>query len=68
MAFKIDESRIREIAQIEAEADCTIGAGGHIVGVYFPEIIENEFVILPEADSHHLPQPLLSRNEICRSV
>jgi hypothetical protein len=30
MAFKIDESRIREIAQIEAEADCTIGAGGHI--------------------------------------
>jgi hypothetical protein len=30
MAFKIDESRIREVAQIEAEADCTIGAGGHI--------------------------------------
>jgi hypothetical protein len=30
MAFEIDESRIREIAQIEAEADCTIGAGGHI--------------------------------------
>ncbi len=28
MAFKIDESRIRELAQIEAEADCTIGAGG----------------------------------------
>ncbi len=30
MAFKINEARIRELAQIEAEADCTIGAGGHI--------------------------------------
>jgi hypothetical protein len=38
------------------------------VGVYFPERIENGSVILPEADSHHLPQPLLSRNQICRSV
>jgi hypothetical protein len=28
MVFKIDEARIRQIAQIEAEADCTIGAGG----------------------------------------
>jgi hypothetical protein len=30
MAFKIDESRIRELAQIEADSNCTIGAGGHI--------------------------------------
>ena len=28
MVSKIDEARIREIAQIEAEADCTIGSGG----------------------------------------
>lgn len=30
MAFKIDESRIRELAQIEADSNCSIGAGGHI--------------------------------------
>jgi hypothetical protein len=28
MVFKIDEARIREVAQIEVKADCTIGAGG----------------------------------------
>jgi hypothetical protein len=30
MTFKLDEARIRELAQIEAEANCTIGAGGGI--------------------------------------
>jgi hypothetical protein len=28
MTFKPDEGRIRELAQIEAEANCAIGAGG----------------------------------------
>jgi predicted HicB family RNase H-like nuclease len=30
MVFKVDESRIRELAQIEADSNCTIGAGGQI--------------------------------------
>jgi uncharacterized protein len=30
MTFNLDETRIREIAQIEASADCLIGAGGSI--------------------------------------
>jgi hypothetical protein len=37
MVFKIDAARIRESAQIEAEADCTIGAG-----VWFPAKISSD--------------------------
>jgi uncharacterized protein len=28
MEFKLSEARVRELAQIEAEANCVIGAGG----------------------------------------
>jgi hypothetical protein len=30
MTFKVDESRIRELTQLEADANCTIGSGVYI--------------------------------------
>ncbi len=38
MVFKVDEARIREVAALEAEADCVIGAGGFI-----PSELEDPF-------------------------
>jgi hypothetical protein len=54
MTFKLDETRIREIAQIEAAANCQIGAGGKIAAPLSPMSDVN--LQLPQALYQHLEQ------------
>jgi hypothetical protein len=66
MAFKINESRIREVAQIEAEANCTIGAsrGWQESLVLASRILDESYGLVMSNLNIQLPQSLYQRLEL----